>query len=124
MYLLIMRGMFRWVLLRRFREFLSWFYFSLLRVEEGCRPGQLIASFNTNFFGHGRSLSIPSLCPFTDALLTVFLTQALLPHFRARKSGTIAFIGSVAGLLAFPCCSAYSATKYAIAGTSFLPFLE
>jgi len=72
-------------------------YAQLGGIEEVSQE-QLIASFNTNFFGHAT------------------LTQAFLPHFRAKRSGIIAFIGSVAGFMVFPCGGAYSPTKYAIAG--------
>jgi len=54
--------------------------------------------YQTNFFGH------------------VNLTRAMLPQFRSRKSGTIAFIGSIAGFMAIPDISAYSCAKFAMAG--------
>jgi len=59
---------------------------------------ELKASFDTNFFGH------------------VALTKALLPEFRSRRSGTIAFIGSYVGYMKYPASILYSAAKYAIAG--------
>ncbi|KAF4556853.1 Short chain dehydrogenase-like protein 52 [Elsinoe fawcettii] len=52
--------------------------------------------FQTNFFGH------------------VNLTNAILPHMRGRKSGTIAFISSVAAWTAFPGGAAYNTTKAAL----------
>jgi len=58
----------------------------------------LMKSFNTNFFGH------------------VNLTRAFLRSFRARRKGTIAFIGSRGGFMRIPGVSAYTAAKYAIAG--------
>jgi len=61
---------------------------------------QLIASYNTNFFGH------------------IYLTQALLPSFRERRAGTIAFIGSRGGFMNIPGVSAYTTAKYAIAGAA------
>lgn len=52
--------------------------------------------FKTNFFGH------------------VYLTKALLPHMRERKSGTIGFISSVGAWVVFPGLAAYNATKAAL----------
>lgn len=42
------------------------------------------------------------------------LTQALLPHFRARKSGDFVFVGSYSGLKGNMAVSAYSASKFAL----------
>lgn len=72
-------------------------YVTLGAVEEVSEE-QLMQSFNTNFFGHVR------------------LTRALLPSFRQRRSGTIAFIGSRVGFLGIPAIGAYTAAKYAVAG--------
>jgi len=67
-------------------------------VAEEISEDILMKSFNTNFFGH------------------VTLTRALLPSFRVRRSGAIAFIGSRGGFMKIPGLSAYSAAKYATAG--------
>lgn len=45
-------------------------------------------------------------------------TQALLPHFRANRSGTIINISSVGGRLAFPLGTLYHGTKFAVEGLS------
>ncbi|OAK97442.1 NAD(P)-binding protein, partial [Phaeosphaeriaceae sp. SRC1lsM3a] len=57
-----------------------------------------VASFETNFFG------------------VVKVTQAVLPHFRQRKSGTVVFIGSSGGLGGEPGAGPYCATKFALEG--------
>ncbi|KZS89152.1 putative short-chain oxidoreductase [Sistotremastrum niveocremeum HHB9708] len=54
--------------------------------------------FNANFFG------------------VINVTRAFLPHFRERKSGAIAMIGSRGGFMGFPGVGSYIATKYALAG--------
>lgn len=45
-------------------------------------------------------------------------TQALLPHFRAQRSGTIVNISSVGGRLTFPLGTLYHGTKFAVEGLS------
>jgi len=74
-------------------------YLTMGGLEE-ISEDQLIASFNTNFFGH------------------IYLTQALLPSFRERRSGRIAFIGSRAGFMNVPGVGPYAAAKYAMAGAA------
>lgn len=44
--------------------------------------------------------------------------QALLPHFRTRRSGTIVNISSVGGRLTFPLGALYHGSKYALEGLS------
>lgn len=45
-------------------------------------------------------------------------TQALLPHFRANRNGTIVNVASVGGRVAFPLGTLYHGTKFAIEGLS------
>jgi NADP-dependent 3-hydroxy acid dehydrogenase YdfG len=45
-------------------------------------------------------------------------TQALLPHFRARRSGTVINISSVGGKITFPLGTLYHGTKFAVEGLS------
>lgn len=45
-------------------------------------------------------------------------TQALLPHFRAQRSGTIVNISSVGGRITFPLGTLYHGTKFAVEGLS------
>lgn len=46
------------------------------------------------------------------------VTQAMLPHFRANRSGTIVNISSIGGRMAFPFGSLYHGTKFAVEGLS------
>ena len=46
------------------------------------------------------------------------VTRALLPHFRANRSGVILNISSGAGLFTLPLISLYSASKFALEGFS------
>lgn len=46
------------------------------------------------------------------------VTRAMLPHFRANKSGTIINISSGAGIYTMPMISAYCASKFAVEGFS------
>lgn len=45
-------------------------------------------------------------------------TQAVLPHFRANRAGTIVNVSSMGGRLAFPLGSLYHGTKFAVEGLS------
>ncbi|KAJ7625896.1 putative oxidoreductase,short chain dehydrogenase [Roridomyces roridus] len=64
-------------------------------IEEST-PEEVQAQFNTNFFG----------------LLN--LTNAFLPHFRARRAGTIVNISSKGGTINMVGCGIYCATKAAV----------
>jgi NAD(P)-dependent dehydrogenase (short-subunit alcohol dehydrogenase family) len=68
-------------------------------VEEGDEQ-EVADLFATNFFG------------------TVSMIKAVLPGMRARRSGTILNISSIAGRLAAPGSGYYSASKFAIGGMS------
>lgn len=68
-------------------------------VEEGDEQ-EVIDLFATNFFG------------------TVAMIKAVLPGMRARRSGTIVNLSSIAGRLAAPGSGYYSASKFAVEGMS------
>ena len=59
---------------------------------------RLIAQFNTNLFG------------------TLAVTRSVLPHFRQKKGGIIAFIGSIGGWAGDPGAGPYCGTKFALEG--------
>jgi short-subunit dehydrogenase len=46
------------------------------------------------------------------------LQKHFLPNFRVRKSGTFINVTSTFGLLGYPTCSIYNATKFAVDGFS------
>lgn len=46
------------------------------------------------------------------------VTRAILPHFRANRSGTIVNITSGAGVIGFPLASLYVSSKFAVEGFS------
>ena len=68
-------------------------------VEEGDEK-EVADLFATNFFG------------------TVAMIKAVLPGMRARRSGTILNVSSIAGQLAAPGSGYYSASKFAVEGMS------
>jgi len=68
-------------------------------VEEG-EEEEVRAMFDANFFG------------------LVALTKAVLPGMRARRSGHIVNLSSVAGFLANPSLGYYAATKFAVEALS------
>lgn len=54
----------------------------------------------------------------TNLLGTIRVTKEFLPHFRRRKSGLFITITSMFGLIGYPTCSIYAATKFALDGFS------
>lgn len=54
----------------------------------------------------------------TNLFGVINVTRAFVPFFRERKSGTFINITSTFGLLGYPMCSVYNATKFAIDGFS------
>ena len=68
-------------------------------IEEG-EDAEVRALFEVNVFG------------------LVNMTKAVLPAMRAKKSGTIVNISSMAGMSGFPGIGYYNATKFAVEGIS------
>ncbi|MBF0350029.1 MAG: SDR family oxidoreductase [SAR324 cluster bacterium] len=54
----------------------------------------------------------------TNVLGVMDVTQAILPHFRENRSGTIVNVASLSGRVSFPLFSLYHATKWAVEGFS------
>ncbi|MGQ9370620.1 SDR family oxidoreductase [Azospirillum sp. A39] len=74
--------------------------FGLFGVFESTPPAKVREQFAVNLFG----------------LMDV--TRAVLPHFRANRSGTIVNVSSGAGAFALPMISLYCASKFALEGFS------
>lgn len=54
----------------------------------------------------------------TNVFGLISMTQAILPHFRERRAGTIVNLSSIGGLVGLPGWSMYNATKFAVEGIS------
>ena len=54
----------------------------------------------------------------TNVIGLLAVTKAVLPHFRARRSGTIVNISSIGGKITFPLGTLYHGTKFAVEGLS------
>jgi len=55
---------------------------------------------------------------YTNLFGVIHVTKAFVPYFRERKSGTFLNITSTFGLLGYPTCSVYNASKFAVDGFS------
>jgi short-subunit dehydrogenase len=54
----------------------------------------------------------------TNLMGVIRVTKAFTPYFREKKNGVLINITSTFGLMGFPTCSIYSATKFAVDGFS------
>ncbi|GAA4915368.1 SDR family oxidoreductase [Mucilaginibacter defluvii] len=54
----------------------------------------------------------------TNVIGLMDVTRAILPHFRANKSGIVINISSIGGKMAFPLGTLYHGTKFAVEGIS------
>lgn len=52
----------------------------------------------------------------TNLIGTVNVTRAIMPHFRAKKSGMVVFMGSQSGWVGDVGATPYCATKFALEG--------
>ncbi len=72
--------------------------YGLTGAFEEVTEDEYMPMFNTNVFG------------------LIQMTQALLPHFRERRSGNVVFLSSIGGLIGLPGWAFYNATKFAVEG--------
>lgn len=68
--------------------------------------------------GYHEDIPIAHLHTQMDVMLRspMVMTHALLRHFKARQSGTLVFIDSVAGFVATPYAATYNAAKFGLRG--------
>ncbi|OQP63816.1 short-chain dehydrogenase/reductase [Niastella vici] len=74
--------------------------YGLIGALEALNDEQITRQINTNLMG------------------VIRVTKAFTPHFREKKSGMFINITSMFGLMGYPTCSVYSATKFALDGFS------
>lgn len=74
--------------------------YGLVGILEAFSDEQIIRQINTNLLG------------------TIRVTKAFTPYFREKKNGMFINITSTFGLIGYPTCSIYSATKFALDGFS------
>ncbi|KIJ47758.1 hypothetical protein M422DRAFT_226126 [Sphaerobolus stellatus SS14] len=74
-------------------------YIAVGALEENT-PEETFEQFNTNIFG------------------ALNVSRAFLPYMRARKTGTVVWIGSLGGWRGVPNAGLYAATKFAVRGLS------
>ncbi|KAF2691399.1 NAD(P)-binding protein [Lentithecium fluviatile CBS 122367] len=70
----------------------------VIGTVEGLDEEEWRGQFETNVFG------------------AVKVAKAVLPHFRGRRSGTVAFVGSLSGWVGHEACGAYAGSKFALEG--------
>ncbi|WP_443947104.1 SDR family oxidoreductase [Pedobacter sp. AW1-32] len=74
--------------------------YGLVGALEGLSDEQILNEVNTNLLG------------------VIRITQAFIPHFKAKKSGLFISTSSMGGFMGFPLNSIYHATKFGIEGWS------
>jgi len=74
--------------------------FGLFGIFEGASREKIQEQFDVNVFG------------------VMDVTRAILPHFRARRKGTLVNVSSGAGVFGLPMISLYNASKFALEGFS------
>jgi len=74
--------------------------YGLIGPLESCTEEQIRSQMETNFFG------------------VIWVTKAFIPYFKERRSGLFITTTSLCGLLTYPLCSIYNASKWALEGWS------
>ena len=74
--------------------------YALMGPLESASDDQLVRQLNTNVLG------------------VIRVTQAFIPYFREKQQGLFITTTSIGGLITFPFCSSYHATKWALEGWS------
>jgi NAD(P)-dependent dehydrogenase (short-subunit alcohol dehydrogenase family) len=92
-------------------------------VERSIALGEVDVVFNNAAYGLGGPLESYSDAQIerqidTNLLGVIRVTQAFIPHFRAKKSGLFITTTSIGGRITFPFFSVYCATKWALEGFS------
>lgn len=87
------------------------------------RAGRLDVVVNNAGFGFGGAVEDTSIDEAKEMFETNFfgmlrVCQAVLPHMRERREGTIVNVSSLAGLIAQPFVGLYCATKFAMEGAT------
>lgn len=80
----------------------------------------LVNCAGISFFGMTEDLSAEQMHQLwrTNVIAPMQLAQAVLPFFKAQRSGMVVNVGSIFGSIGFPCFSVYSASKFALRGFS------
>lgn len=91
------------------------------RIEEGFGPVDIL--INNAGYGHEGIIEESSMDELrkqfdVNFFGVVAITKALLPYFRARRSGLIINVSSIVGLISFPGIGYYTASKHALQGFS------
>ncbi|AXY73743.1 SDR family oxidoreductase [Paraflavitalea soli] len=74
--------------------------YGLIGPLESYTEEQVRSQFETNFFG------------------VIWVTQAFIPYFKQRQQGLFITTTSLCGLVTYPLCSIYNASKWALEGWS------